>query len=149
VPGWAMSAEQNKDVVRRLVDECINTFRPDLLDRYVSDDLRVHPGTPGAGPDTEGIAGLADAMHRFREALPDLHVALEEMLGEGELVAARWTATGTHSGPLAGIAATGTAVRWCGTDVYRLVDGTIVEWWRNDDFVWLLHQLGRDVLPTG
>jgi hypothetical protein len=33
--------------------------------------------------------------------------------------------------------------------MYRFADGKIVEWWRNDDFVWLLHQLGRDLLPAG
>jgi hypothetical protein len=37
-------------------------------------------------------------------------------------------------------------VRWGGIDVYRLDEGMIVEWWRNDDFVGLLHQLGRDPL---
>jgi predicted ester cyclase len=144
-----MGSEQNKDVVRRLVDECINAYRPDQLDRFVAADLRVHPGTPGAGPDTEGIEDLAQAMHGFRVALPDLHVTLEQLVAEDDLVAARWTATGTHTGPLAGIAATGTAVRWCGTDTYRLADGKVVEWWRNDDFVWLLHQIGRNPLPAG
>lgn len=61
-------------------------------------------------------------------------------------MAVRWTATGTHRDELAGIAATGNTVSWGGTDIYRLADGKVVEWWRNDDFVWLLHQLGRDVL---
>ncbi len=35
------------------------------------------------------------------------------------------------------------------TDIDRIADGKVVEWWRNDDFVWLLHQLGRDLIPAG
>jgi predicted ester cyclase len=140
-----MGIEQNKDVVRRLIDECVNTHRPELLGNYVDPELRVHPGTPGTAPDTEGLDGLREAFQRFRATFPDLHITPEQMIAEGDLVAARWTATGTHSGDLAGITATGTPVRWSGTDMYRLVDGRIVEWWRNDDFVGLLHQLGRDL----
>jgi predicted ester cyclase len=142
-----MGIEENKDVVRRLVAECINPYRADLLEGFVGDHIRVHPGTPGSGPDTEGIGQLRESVHRFRVTFPDLHIEFDQLMGEGDLVAARWTATGTHSGPLVDVPATGAAVRWSGTDVYRLADGKIVEWWRNDDFVWLLHQVGRDLTP--
>jgi len=144
---WRMGIEENKDVVRRLVSDCINPYRPDLLERCVADGVRVHPGTPGTAPDTEGIDRLREAVHRFRGTFPDLHIEFDQLIGENDLVAARWTATGTHSGPLADVPATGTAVRWSGTDVYRLSDGRIAEWWRNDDFVELLHQVGRDLTP--
>jgi predicted ester cyclase len=142
-----MGIAENKGVVRRFIEECVNTHRSELLPDYVDPGLRAHPGTPGAAPDTEGLDALREAFQRFRTAFPDLHITPEEMVAEGDLVAVRWTATGTHSGDLAGIAATGTAVRWAGTDMYRLTAGRIVEWWRNDDSVWLLHQLGRDLVP--
>lgn len=144
-----MAIAENKGVVRRLVEECVNTHRADLLGEFVEPDLRVHPGTPGTAPDTVGVDALGESFQRFRSTFPDLHITIEEMVAEGDLVAARWTATGTHAGNLAGIAATGNAVRWGGTDVYRLVDGKVAEWWRNDDFVELLHQLGRDLIPAG
>ena len=141
-----MGIPENKDVVRRFIEECVNTHRSELLADYVDPGLRAHPGTPGAAPDTEGLDPLREAFQRFRTAFPDLHITPEEMVAEGDLVAVRWTATGTHSGDLAGIAATGTAVRWAGTDMYRFTDVRIVEWWRNDDSVWLFQQLGRDVI---
>jgi predicted ester cyclase len=144
-----MGIAENKDVVRRMVDECVNTHRADLLDQFVDPDLRFHPGTPGTAPDTVGVDGLRESFQRFRSTFTDLHIRIEEMISEGDLVAARWTATGIHSGDLAGIAPTGNDVRWGGTDVYRLADGKVVEWWRNDDFVWLLHQVGRDLIPAG
>jgi predicted ester cyclase len=144
-----MAIEENKDAVRRMIADCVNQSRADLLEQFVHPDLRVHPGTPGTAPDTEGVDGLRAAFERFHTTFPDLHITPEEVIAEGDVVAARWTATGTHSGELAGIAPTGASVRWGGTDVYRFADGKIVEWWRNDDFVGLLHQVGRDLLPAG
>ncbi|TQN43575.1 putative ester cyclase [Blastococcus colisei] len=140
-----MAIEDNKDVVRRLVEECVNAHRAELLSDFVGHDVHVHPGTPGAAPDTVGLDALREAFHGFRASFPDLRIRLDHLLAEDDLVAARWTATGTHTGALAGIEPTGAHVRWGGTDIYRLSGGKVVEWWRNDDFVWLLHQVGRDV----
>ena len=137
---------ENEKLVRRLVQESVNANRPDLLELMVARHVRVHPGTPGADPDAEGIEELKVAFGRFHVAIPDLHIALEDVIAAGDRVAARWTATGSHRGELAGIPATGRTVRWGGIDVYRFDDGMIVEWWRNDDFVGLLHQLGLDPL---
>ena len=95
-----------------------------------------------------GLDQLRTSFHDLRVTFPDLHIVLDQLLAEDDLVAARWTASGTQDGPLAGIEATGRPVRWGGTDVYRLAGGKVVEWWRNDDFVWLLHQLGRDLAPA-
>ena len=147
MPRCSMGIAENKDVVRRMVDECVNTHHADLLDRFVAADVRVHPGTPGTAPDTEGLDGVRKSFHRFRTTFPDLHVTLDDVLAEGDRVAARWTGSGTHSGELAGIAPTGTTVTWGGTDVYRIADGKVAEWWRNDDMLWLLHQLGHDLIP--
>ncbi|RZU31227.1 ester cyclase [Blastococcus saxobsidens] len=143
-----MGTVENKDVVRRMVDECVNTHRADLLDRFVAADVRVHPGTPGTAPDTEGLQQLRESFHRIRTGLPDLHVHLDDVMAEGDRVAARWTGSGTHSGELAGLPPTGTVVRWGGTDIYRIDGGKVAEWWRNDDMVGLLHQLGRDLTPS-
>jgi predicted ester cyclase len=144
-----MGIEENKDVVRRMVEDCINAYRPDLLDGVVDPAVRVHAETPGTAPDTEGIDELRRSVAGFRAALPDLRISLEQLIGEDDLVAARWTARGTHRGPLAGIEATGRSLIWGGMDIYRIEGGRIAEWWRNDDTVGMLHQLGRDLLPTG
>jgi predicted ester cyclase len=135
-------------VVRRLIEECVNTHRSELLEHFVAPDVRVHPGTPGTAPDTEGLARLRQAFQGFRATFPDLHITAHQFVAEGALVTVRWTASGTHSGPLAGIEATGNHVTWGGIDLYRLSQGRIAEWWRNDDFVWLLHQAGRDLVPA-
>ncbi len=136
----------NEKQVHYLVEESVNANRPDVLASVVAPGVRIHPATPGADPDTEGIEALKVAFRRFHDAFPDLHITLDDVIAAGDRVAARWTATGTHRGELAGIAATGRSVRWSGIDFYRLDQGMVVEWWRNDDFVGLLHQLGRDPL---
>ena len=138
--------EDNEQIVRRLVEECVNSNRPDLLPDFVDPDVRVHPGTPGAAPDTKGIDELREAFRRFHHVFPDLRVTLDDVIATNDKVAARWTATGTHRTEFAGIPATGGSVRWGGTDIYRLADGKVAEWWRNDDFVGLLQQLRRDPL---
>lgn len=142
-----MVVGENEKQVRRLIDS-VNANRPDMLGVVVARDVRVHPGTPGAAPDTVGIEDLAVAFGRFHAVFPDLHIALDDVIAAGDRIAARWTATGTHREELAGIPATGRSVRWGGIDVYRLDEGMIAEWWRNDDFVGLLLQLGRDPLSA-
>lgn len=136
-----MNVEENKTVVRRVIAESINANRPDLLGGFVAQGVRVHPGTPGTAPDTAGLTELETASKAIHAAFSDLRVRLDELLGEGDLVAARWTATGRHVEEWAGAPASGRIVHWSGIDIYRFADGKIAEWWRNDDSMWLLTQL--------
>jgi predicted ester cyclase len=141
-----MGIEENKDVVRRFVDECVNAHREDLLEQFVDDAVTMYPGTPDSAEATQGIEELRQAYRRFRILVPDLHVTHDLVVAEGPFVVARWTATGTHASELSGIPASGKELRWGGTDIYRMEDGKIVEWWRNDDFAGLLRRLSRRVL---
>ena len=136
-----MANEQGKDTVRRMLDECVNVGRADLLAQHVTEDVLVHASSPGAAPDIVGLDQLRQAFTAFREVFPDLVVRADQLIAEDDLIANRWTATGTHSGPLAGVPASGCVVSWTGTDVYRLADGRIAEWWRHDDASWLLRQV--------
>jgi predicted ester cyclase len=138
--------EENKDVVRRFASECVNVHREDLLDRFAAPDVTLHPGTPDSAEATQGIEELRQAFRRFRILFPDLHVTHDLLVAEGPYVVARWTATGTHATEVGGLEPTGQQLRWGGTDIYRIEDGRIVEWWRNDDFAGLLRRLSRRVL---
>jgi predicted ester cyclase len=141
-----MGIEDNKDVVRRFISECVNTHREDLLPEFVDDGVTMYPGTPDAAQATQGIEELRSAYRRFRVLVPDMQVTHELLLAEGPYVVARWTATGTHASELQGIPASGKELRWGGTDIYRIDGGRIVEWWRNDDFAGLLTRISRRVL---
>ena len=70
---------------------------------------------------------------------------LEHLIGEGDMVAVRHVWRATHQGPYEGIAPTGRPVTFTGADVYRIVDGKIVEEWSEYDELGILRQLGAVV----
>ena len=72
-----------------------------------------------------------------------MQVTHELLVAEAPYVVARWTTTEHPARELSGIPASGKEIRWGGTDTYRIEDGRIVEWWRNDDFAGLLRRLSR------
>jgi predicted ester cyclase len=63
-------------------------------------------------------------------------------VAEGDKVVTRWSATGTHNGPLMGIAATHKQATVQGVDINRYENGKIVEGWITYDMLGLLQQLG-------
>lgn len=66
-------------------------------------------------------------------------------MAEGDLVAARWTTIGTHTGPWAGIDSTGKQVTFSGVNIFRLEDGKVVELWNHRDDLGLMDQIGARV----
>jgi steroid delta-isomerase-like uncharacterized protein len=63
-------------------------------------------------------------------------------VAEGDKVVWRWTAKGTHQGPLMGIPASGKPVAMSGITIERVVEGRITESWTQYDAVGLLQQVG-------
>jgi predicted ester cyclase len=53
----------------------------------------------------------------FRRAFPDVRWRVDIVLGEGDLVAARWTATGTHTGAWGAVEPTGNAASFSGVNM--------------------------------
>jgi steroid delta-isomerase-like uncharacterized protein len=89
----------------------------------------------GVGPWKELISGLL-------RAFPDLHLTIEDQLVQGDRVAFRWRATGTHTGPLGPAPATGKPIRLDGLIVDRVADGRVQERWEQWDQSLMLQQLG-------
>ncbi|MCP9820532.1 ester cyclase [Synechococcus sp. Cruz-9H2] len=89
----------------------------------------------GVGPWKEFIAG-------FLLAFPDLHLTVERQVIEGDSVAFHWRGTGTHTGPLGPVPATGKKMAIEGLIIDRLVDGKVQERWEQFDQSLMLHQLG-------
>ena len=133
-----MSIEENKRIVRRY-QEIYNRNDLDRLTEVVSEDLltpNIMPGIP------TGLDG-AKAAHRLMLAgFPDYQTVIEDLLAEGEKVAARIRMTGTHAGEFMGIPATGKRVEFTGIYIARIANGKIVEHWGEEDSVSLLQQLG-------
>lgn len=136
-----MDAEANKALVRRFyeqvwasgnVDFAAEVFRED----YVRHDLRPTEAAPGP-------AGQAMIAEQFRRAFPDVEWHVDFVLGDGDLVAARWTAAGTHSGAWADLAPTGKRATFSGVNIFRFGDdGKVAEIWNHRDDLGLMQQLG-------
>lgn len=137
-----MSHETNKELVRRAVEDVFNTGNLVAVEQLYAADYTHHdPGTPDVRNRTElqhWAAGL-------REAFPDLHITVDALVTEGDLVAKRWHCTGTQTGTFAGIPPTGRSVNFSGTTTYRIANGKIAETWWNTDLMTLMQQLG--VIP--
>ena len=77
---------------------------------------------------------------------PDLEWRVDLVLSEGDLVAARWTAAGTHRGGWGDVPATGRAVTFSGVNIFRFgTEGKVVEIWNHRDDLGLIEQLGASV----
>jgi steroid delta-isomerase-like uncharacterized protein len=131
----------NKSVTRQFIHACVNGEELERLPEFVAGEVVVHQGTPCGTPDTRGLPELADVFRRIHRVFPDFHVTLDDLIAEGDQVAVRWTARGTHEAEWAGIPATGRRVAFGGIEIYRFEGGKIREWWRNEDFSYLVEQL--------
>jgi steroid delta-isomerase-like uncharacterized protein len=133
-----MSIEENKKIVQRY-QEIYNSNDLDSLGEVVAEDLltpKIMPGIP------TGIEG-AKAAHRIMlTGFPDYQTIIDDLVAEGDQVAARITMSGTNTGSFMGMPATGKYVLFTGMYIARIANGKIVEHWGEEDGVSLLQQLG-------
>jgi steroid delta-isomerase-like uncharacterized protein len=138
-------AEDLKELTRKYIDEVWNQGRLDLLDRLVARDCITHdPAAPGG--ELKGPDGLKQLISMYRNAFPDTEFEIKDLILEGDKVAARITASGTHNGELMGIAPTGKRVSISGNLITWFRDGKQVESWSSYDQLGMLQQLG--VVPS-
>jgi len=133
------SVEQNKEIVRSLIDGLFTKGDLSAVDTYLATDFVNHDPPLGAAPDRDGMRSIAATI---RAAFPDWHSELHMLVGEGDIVVERFTASGTHQGELMGAAPTGKNVSLKGINIFRLRDGRVVEWWSRLDELGLFRQLG-------
>jgi steroid delta-isomerase-like uncharacterized protein len=138
-----MSAEENKALVRRFVEEFWNEGNLSAADELMAVDAEIHMPT-GEVVNLDGLKSFAGT---WRESFPDWHSTFEELIAEGDRVAERWTGRGTHRGGLQGIPPTGKRVEVPGSVFYRIVGGKIVEFRGRLDMMSLMQQLGAIASP--
>jgi predicted ester cyclase len=135
-----LSVQDNKDIVRRSF--AAMTAGPETW-RAEHDQL-FHSRLVGhfAGmPPIDGPSHLQFGLDTF-EPFPDLEKTVDDLVGEGDKVVARWTTWGTHTGSFQGIPPTGRRVSLTGITIFRLEEGRIVEEWSESDTLGLLQQIG-------
>jgi steroid delta-isomerase-like uncharacterized protein len=137
-----LSEDANKALVKRFYEDVWAKGDLDVADELFAPDYVRHDFRPGNPAGPEGQKEIARA---FRAAFPDLSFEIDFLLADGDFVAGRWTATGTHLGPWAGLEPTGNPMRFSAINVFRFSDGKVVELWNHRDDLGLMEQLGAPV----
>jgi predicted ester cyclase len=107
-------SDTSKSIVRRYIDEVVNGGNLDLIDELVAPGIEVHPGT------TRTTAQLKEALGRALHTFSNPTVEIDDLIAEGDRVAARLTLRGTYDGKL---------VEFLELQIYRVEDNRVAELW--------------------
>jgi steroid delta-isomerase-like uncharacterized protein len=88
---------------------------------WTAETVERFPDRTCRGPE-EIAAYFEDAF----AAIPDFHMEIVSLVEQGEDIFVQWRLTGTHRGPLQGIAATGKSLAIDGIDHFVIRDGVVV-----------------------
>jgi steroid delta-isomerase-like uncharacterized protein len=135
-------ATANKAALGRFHD-AVNTGDAEVIsktiDEVVEPDVLFHAPVPTGATGTQALKQVWAVLLR---AFPDLHVAVEDVIAEGDKVVSRNTVTGTHQGEYRGVPPTGKSVTYREIFVMRFAGGRIAEIWGVVDVFSQLRQLG-------
>lgn len=134
-------SEHNKTIINRYFEEVWNKGKLDVLDEIMSTNYINHsPGMPNPPRGPEGLKPIVTAI---REAFPDLHYVIKNIVVTDDQVAIHVIMNGTHKGDFFGIAPTGKTIEVNQMQIERIKDGMMSEHWRVTDDLSLLKQLGQ------
>jgi steroid delta-isomerase-like uncharacterized protein len=138
--GDAMTIDDVRRLITRYFDEVWNQGHLDALDELLTPDYLNHnPSTPNP---PRGPGGLKPIVAAMRDAVPDLHYHILDMVVAADKVAVFVHVTGTQTGPLFGLPATGKRIDVRQMQIEWLKDGRIWQHWRITDELTLLRQIG-------
>lgn len=136
----------NLAIVTRWFEEVWNGRKPETVDELLSPESVCHADE---GP-IYGVEEFKARMHApFLLAFPDLRVAVEAAMSQGDQVAVRWAATGTHLGDGLGCPPSGQRAEFRGITWIRLGDGRLVEGWQCSNIPEVLRRLAFPDGPGG
>jgi predicted ester cyclase len=138
-----MSTAENKQLVLRWKDEIWNKRNLNIVDELYSTDYIGHiVGAPGPVQGREAFKQqIATSLAAF-----DRQWTTKFLVAEGDMVVAYDTFRLKHTGAFQGLPPTRKEATLTSTDIYRIVDGKIVEQWVEANMLSLMQQLG--VLPA-
>jgi steroid delta-isomerase-like uncharacterized protein len=138
-------ATSNADLARQWFEEVWNNRRCDIIDKLLTpESICYSESGPICGP--EEFRQLQ--YQPFVTAFPDLRVTVDAVISEGDEVAIRWTATGTHTGDGLGFPATQEAVSFCGITWVVARDGKMCEGWQNSNIPEVFRGLAAKALAS-
>ncbi|HEY0783926.1 MAG TPA: ester cyclase [Thermoanaerobaculia bacterium] len=138
----AAPTAENTATARRVFEEIFTNGKLDLIEQTYTEDFVDDSRSGGKTP-----AFVRGAVAGWRTACPDLKIAVEDAVAEGDKVVVRWTATGTQAGTFSGLPPTGKHVRVTGLTTFRFRGGKIDHEWTQFDWLGLYEQLGFTLTP--
>lgn len=129
----------NKLTMSRFV-HFINSASEVLSRGVIHQDAVFH--VPGIPEPMRGPQGYLEVVHMMRGGFPDIRWSLEEVIAEGDKLAARFIMRGTHRGAFFGVLPTGRKIEVQAMNFYRLSDGMIIEERGQPDLFGLMQQIG-------
>ena len=138
---------ENKVVVTRWAEEVLNRGKLEVVDELFADEFTWE--MPFSPDPLHGPQAMKETVAAFLAAFSDFHVDVEDVLGEGDKVALKYTASGTNDGGFQGTAPTGKHASWYVQHVFTLRDGKIVADVTVLDRLGLLEQLGLSPATAG
>jgi steroid delta-isomerase-like uncharacterized protein len=140
-----MSQETNIATTKKMGD-AVNKGDLNVFNEVFAPNVKDHDPAPNQG---QGPEGFIEFFTQFRNAFPDLKIAVEQMVADDDKVAIAYTITGTQEGPFQGIPATGRKIKARGVQISKFnSDGKIVERWGSSDEAGILQQIGA-TRPSG
>jgi steroid delta-isomerase-like uncharacterized protein len=137
--------EINKETVSRIYGICWNEGNMDEIDKIFDENVNHESFLEGWPTGREGFKTLVNF---WRAAFPDIHEDAIELIADGDKVASRFRLRGTHEGDFYGIPGTGRKVDIYGCEVFKFVDGKVVDYVYHEDTLGLFFQLGVFPLPN-
>ena len=117
-----MPIGENHQLIERYYNELWNEWKLDLIGELIARDIEFRGSI---GTTVRGADAFREYVLTIRDAFPDFHNTIRELIGEGGRVAARLTYSGTHRGELFGMAGTGAKVRYDGVAIFAIADRRI------------------------
>ena len=121
-----MTHKNLKTTLRTFIEEVWNNGNFTQLENFVAAkyELKRDPGDPWDGQ-TLTIPTFKERVLYSRNAFPDLHFEIQDMIEENEKVGLSWIMSGTHQGDLPQLPATGKAFSISGITIYYFEEGKL------------------------
>jgi steroid delta-isomerase-like uncharacterized protein len=142
----ATTEDENVEIARVFHEEAINAGNLDALQDILHPDVVHHAA--GGYPDVVTAEGVTSMMADFPAAFSDLHYTIDFFVAQDDMVVERYTATGTQTGPLGDLPASGRTATWTGVNIFRIECGKIVEIWSEVDALSRAQQLSGETAGT-
>lgn len=120
-----MSEPENSALARRWFEEVWNVRRAETVREIMDPVCEGHM----EGLEVRGPEDFLAARATLLEAFPDFRVTVEGVIAEGDDVAVRWSANGTHRGESLGFAASNRPAAFRGITWMTFRDGRMVQGW--------------------